>query len=317
MMKQFICEERYAEQMRDVVLPYLNSRRTDEQLPSFDGKPLHVATFRADEPIAEAVVAHGFTESIEKYHEVIYYLLTAGMNVTIYEHRGHGRSYRAVKNNSWTHIDRFEEYILDLEAIVNRVKEKSDLPRFLLGHSMGGAVVALYLEKHPTDFAKAVLLSPMIAPSTGNFPVWVAKLICRTAILFGKSKKRIFNGKDYPGIERFEDACSSSEPRFQYYNEIKSTHPEYQNFAPTYRWLIESLGVTKKILAKGAVEKIKIPVLLVQATQDYVVRLEPQNEFVDRLPNGKIVHADCKHESFDSPDNVWRELIETILAFLA
>ena len=316
-MKQFIPEINYAEEMKNVVLPYLDARRTDEQVPSFDGKPLHVVTFRADEPVAEAIVSHGFTESVEKYHEVIFYLLTSGMNVTIYEHRGHGKSYRAVENNSWTHIDRFEEYVEDLEVIVGRVKEKSTLPRVLLGHSMGGAIAALYLEKHPTDFVKAVLLSPMIAPATGNFPAWVAKLICRTAILFGKSRKRVFVSTDYPGIERFEDACSSSEARFQYYNEIKSTHPEYQNFAPTYRWLLESLGVTKKILAKGEVEKIKIPVLLVQAIQDYVVLLEPQNKFVDRLPDGKIVQADCKHETFDGPDTVWHDLIETILAFLA
>lgn len=316
-MKQFISETGYAEQMQSIVLPYLNSRRTDEHLPSFDGKFLHVATFKADEPRAEAVIAHGFTESIEKYHEVIYYLLTANMNVTIYEHRGHGTSYRAVENKSWTHIDRFEDYILDLEVIVDRVKKQSDLPRYLLGHSMGGAISALYLEKHPTDFAKAVLLSPMIAPSTGSTPVWVARLICRTAILFGKSKKRVFVSQDYPGIEQFESSCSSSEPRFQYYNEIKSTHPEYQNFAPTYRWLIESLGVTKKILRKGEVEKIKIPVLLEQAKQDNMVLPEPQNKFVSRLPNGRIVYADCKHEAFDSPDNVWRELIETILEFLA
>ena len=81
--------------------------------------------------------------------------------------------------------------------------------------------------------------------------------------------------------------------------------------------MLESLGVTKKILKKGEVEKIKLPVLLVQATQDNIVLLEPQNAFVRRLPDGKIVYATCKHETFDSPDEVWRDLIAEILGFLS
>ena len=224
-MEQFICENNYLQEMQDTVLPYLAARRKEEMLPSFDGKLLHVLTFRADTPHADAVIVHGFTESAEKYHEVVYYLLVSGMNVTIYDQRGHGKSYRAVEKTSLTHIEHFEEYVMDLEVIVRRIKEQSNLPTYLIGHSMGGAVSALYLEKHPTDFDKAVLLSPMIAPATGSTPAWVAKAICRTAILFGKSRKRVFVSTDYPGYEKFEDACSSSEIRFQYYNAIKSTHP--------------------------------------------------------------------------------------------
>lgn len=316
-MEKFIREDQYAQEMRTTVLPYIASRRADEQTPSYDGKLLHVVTFRADAPRAEAIIVHGFTESVEKYHEVVYYLLTSGMNVTIYEQRGHGRSYRAVSDPQLTHIDDFDEYIRDLEGIVRRVKGQSDLPTYLIGHSMGGAVSALYLEKHPTDFDRAVLLSPMIAPATGGFPAWVAKLVVRTAVLCGKGKKRLFNAREYPGVERFEESCSSSEARFQYYNEIKSTHPEYQNYSASYRWLSEAFGVTKKILKKGAVEKIGIPLLLVQAMQDNVVLPEPQNRFVSRLPHGRIVRADCKHESFDATDDVWQELIGTILDFLS
>ena len=70
-MERFICEDNYLQEMQNTVVPYITERRTDAQLPSFDGKLLHVATFTADSPRAEAVVVHGYTESIEKYHLVI------------------------------------------------------------------------------------------------------------------------------------------------------------------------------------------------------------------------------------------------------
>ena len=303
--------------MQSVVLPYITERRTDAQLPSFDGKPLHVATFKADAPRADAVVVHGYTESIEKYHEVIYYFLLSGMNVTIYEQRGHGKSYRAVEDKTLTHIDSFDEYVNDLEAVVRSVKAQSELPTYLVAHSMGGAVAALYLEKHPEDFAKAVLLSPMIAPSTNGVPLGITKLIARTAILFGKGKKRLFNMTEYPGKEHYEDSCASSEARFNYYEAIKSSNKDYQNYSATYSWLFESLCVTKKILKKGEVEKITLPVMMVQASQDTTVLLVPQNEFASRLPNGKVVYTICKHETFRAHDEAWSKLIDDILEFLS
>ena len=316
-MEQFICENNYLQDMQNVVLPYITERRSDEQLPSFDGKPLHVATFKADSPRADAVVVHGYTESIEKYHEIIYYLLTSGINVTIYEQRGHGKSYRAVEDKTLTHIDSFDEYVSDLEAVVRSVKERSGLPAYLIAHSMGGAVAALYLERHPDDFSKAVLLSPMIAPSTNGVPVGLTKFIAKAAVLFGKSKKRLFNMTEYPGKERFADSCASSEARFDYYEAIKSSNEDYQNYSATYSWLLESLRVTKKILKKGEPEKIKIPVLMAQASQDTTVRLVPQNEFAKRLPDCKVVYAICKHETFRAHDEVWKNLIENIIEFLA
>ena len=316
-MERFICEDNYLQEMQNTVVPYITERRNDAQLPSFDGKLLHVATFAADSPRAEAVVVHGYTESIEKYHEVIYYLLTSGINVTIYEQRGHGKSYREVDDKTLTHIDSFDEYVNDLEAVVKSVKARGELPTYLIAHSMGGAVAALYLEKHPEDFAKAVLLSPMIAPSTNGVPAGITKLIARTAILFGKRKKRLFNMTEYPGKEHYADSCASSEARFDYYEAIKSSNEDYQNYSATYGWLLESLCVTKKILKKGEVEKINIPVLMVQASQDTTVLLVPQNEFAKRLPKGKVVYTICKHETFRAHDEAWSKLVDDIIGFLS
>ena len=45
-----------------------------------------------------------------------------------------------------------------------------DAPLFLFGHSMGGCVSALFLEKYPDTFKAAVLTSPMLKMLFGTMP---------------------------------------------------------------------------------------------------------------------------------------------------
>lgn len=55
----------------------------------------------------------------------------------------------------------FEDYVVDLKQFHDQVI-MADQPAklFLLAHSMGGAISALYLERWPDDIKAAVLSSP-------------------------------------------------------------------------------------------------------------------------------------------------------------
>ena len=201
-------EADFSRVMEETVIPALSAVREDGTFQGWDGNPLCCHVFRAEKPVGNLVVVHGFTESSEKYDELSWYFLQSGLSVYLYDLRGHAKSYRAVEDRTLTHVDRFEEYVQDLECFLKQVVP-SDLPLFLYSHSMGGGVAALYLEEHPDVFKKAVLSSPMIAPSTGSYPAFVGKAICRLMILFGKGKKRIFLSGEYPGEEKFEDSCGN------------------------------------------------------------------------------------------------------------
>ncbi|MBQ3934788.1 MAG: lysophospholipase [Clostridia bacterium] len=308
-------EEEFDREMETTVAPALRKVREDGTFSGCDGRTLCYHVYRASEPRANLVVVHGFTESSEKYDELSWYFLQSGLSVYLFDHRGHGKSFRAVPDKTLTHVERFEEYVGDLDCFLKQVVPH-DLPLYLYSHSMGGGVAALYLEEHPETFAKAVLSSPMIAPSTGNYPAFIGKAICRVMILFGQAKKRIFLSGEYPGEEKFSDSCGNSEVRFSRYEKFRRTHEDYQNFSPTYRWTLESLKVPKKILKKGRPEKIKTDVLICSAGLDNMVLNPPQKAFASRVPSCRLdEYPESKHEIFISTDGIMEKYVPALLEF--
>ncbi len=241
-------ETDYAQTMEKTILPYNGARRNDGMFDGFDGKKLFMSLYTADDPKGTVVMVHGFTESSEKWQELIYSLLNRGYNVCAYDARGHGRSWRDERlggDLTLTHIDRFEDYVVDLGCFREKTV-RDDLPRILFCHSMGGAAGAMYLEKYKSDcgFDKAVLNSPMIAPNRGRYPMLAAKGLCDINILLGRGCSRSINSRPYPGYEVFEDSAASGKARFDWYEKIKSSTPEFQNYCSTYKLTAEFLKVT-------------------------------------------------------------------------
>ena len=315
-MLTYIEETAYEETMKEKVLPYLAERKQEGFLTGFDGARLYWASYMCDHPVCSMVILHGFTESAEKFSELAYYFMQAGCHIYLLEQRGHGRSERAVEDLTLTHVNRFEDYIRDFERFMEEIVPK-DLPRMLHAHSMGGAVAALYMEKHPDVFEKAILSAPMIAPQRGGFPMFAAKLACLVPIVFGKGNRRTFISGEYPGHEEFQDSCATSRARFDYYEQIRTATPVFQNFSPTYRWTLEALRVTPKILRKSAPEGIRTEILLLQAELDTMVIPDVQRKFIDRVPRGQLVEVTgAKHEIYRSHDGVLRPVTERMLAFI-
>lgn len=306
----------YAAVMNETVLPELDSIREDRMISGKGGMPLFCSVFRPENPVGTVLIVHGFTENICKYSELIYSLVHHDYSVVAYDQRGHGRSGRAegLPHPSVTHVDRFEDYVEDLEMICDAVLRSCPKPWKILAHSMGGAVTALYLEKHHDVFSSAVLCSPMISPNLGGIPAFVVKPFCFAACLFGRGKQYPFFRKPYAGPEAFETSCATDPERFAWYDAVKAARVEFQNSVPSYGWIKESVAVTGKILAPGAPESISCPVLLSAADMDTAVMPEPQKAFISRVPEGKYLFVKgTRHEIFRSRNAElfpwWEEVI--------
>ncbi|MBQ7064135.1 MAG: alpha/beta hydrolase [Firmicutes bacterium] len=309
-------DDQYAETMRSVVDPYLAEHGEQREIICSDGAKLYALRYRADEPRGTVMLLHGFTENAYKFSEVIFGFLQNGWNVVVYDQRGHGRSSRdaRVKDLREVNIDRFGQYVEDLRTVYQQLMQDQPRPWVVWSHSMGGAVAALALEEQPDAFDKAVFSSPMIAPSTGGFPVWVGKSMCYFFKLIGKAREHTFLSQLREGREAFENSCATDIKRFDWYEDVRSETPEFQTCAPTYNWTLEAMRVTPRILAKGKVEKIQIPVRVYSAALDNIVQIEPQKIFASRLPHGEFVCvADAKHEIYRSEDKVlfpyWEEML--------
>ena len=306
----------YAEIMNGTVLPWLKEKEREAIIPGFEDRPIYCVSYEAEDPVATVLLVHGFTENAYKYSELIWSLLHLHYSVVAYDQRGHGRSWRAdgIPSASVTHVDRFTDYIHDLKIICDAYRPDPSRPFLVFAHSMGGAVVSLFLEQYQDVFSAAVLSSPMIAPNTGGVPAPAASLIGLFAKLIGHRKKNPFFIKPYSGPEDFNTSCATDPARFAWYDEVKASRTDFQNSVPSWQWSCEAVHVTGKILAPGAPERISCPVLLCAADVDSSVLPGPQKEFIGRVSGGKYLFVrDSRHEIFRSANEVlfpwWHEVI--------
>ncbi|HEF5870888.1 TPA: lysophospholipase [Burkholderia cenocepacia] len=128
---------------------------------------------------ATIALVHGLAEHAGRYAALAGRLNAAGIDVLAIDLRGHGQS---PGKRAWA--DRFDDYLNDADALVAEAA-RGDAPLFLMGHSMGGAVAALYaIERAPARghaLTGLVLSSPALAPGR-DVPRWmlaVSRVISR------------------------------------------------------------------------------------------------------------------------------------------
>ncbi|MBU9142167.1 alpha/beta hydrolase [Burkholderia multivorans] len=131
------------------------------------------ADARAAAPRATVALLHGLAEHAGRYAPLAARLNAAGIDLLAIDLRGHGRS---PGKRAW--VARFDEYLDDADALVAEAA-RAPTPLFLMGHSMGGAIAALYaIERAPArgrTLAGLVLSSPALAPGR-DVPRWMLAL---------------------------------------------------------------------------------------------------------------------------------------------
>ncbi len=107
-----------------------------------DGVNLRVGVWQtAGECKGTVLFFPGRGDYIELYGHPISSFVNAGFNVMIIDWRGHGLSDRIAKIPKVGHINSFEEYQRDVDAMMRCAEELNLVEPFLLvGHSMGGCV---------------------------------------------------------------------------------------------------------------------------------------------------------------------------------
>ncbi|CAG6021189.1 unnamed protein product [Menidia menidia] len=130
----------------------------------------------AGPPRALVFIVHGAGEHSGPYEEIAQRLRDLSLLVFAHDHVGHGQSEGDRMN-----IKDFQVYIRDsLQHIDLMTARHPDLPVFIVGHSMGGAISILTACERPSDFAGVVLIAPMVQmnpESATPFKIFVAKLL--------------------------------------------------------------------------------------------------------------------------------------------
>jgi acylglycerol lipase len=139
-----------------------------------DGVELPLYRWPAATPtLASVALIHGLAEHAGRYAALAARLNAAGIELVAIDLRGHGHA-----PGKRAFVKRFDDYLLDAQALLDATAERCT-PLFLMGHSMGGAVAALYaierLKASGRRLNGLILSSPALAPGH-DVPRWMLKL---------------------------------------------------------------------------------------------------------------------------------------------
>ena len=245
------------------------------------------------EPVGHVALLHGYAEHLGRHTEVTRALAGAGYAVHLFDARGHGQS-----GGKRAHVDRFDEYLSDLELFLARIREESaSRPTFVVAHSHGALISALYLLSHPEAVRGAVFSSPYFRLKLRVSPV---------KILAGKLIANLL-----PSLPMKNELKPEQLTRDVAIQDATRKDPLYQHIA-TPRWFNQSSAAQETVLRRAT--EFVTPLLILCGGADPIADPKAARDFFDHAtsPDKQFKQYDgLVHEIFHEPerDVVFRDLI--------
>jgi alpha-beta hydrolase superfamily lysophospholipase len=143
--------------------------------PSDDGIELYYQHWWSDPPAhGVMVMVHGLGGHSGLFDNVVAAIATVGYHLYALDLRGNGRS-----PGRRGYINRWSEFRGDVGAFLDFINQSQpNLPKFILGHSVGGAVVLDYVLHDPIGLQGAIISNPTLgAVGISPFRFAIARLL--------------------------------------------------------------------------------------------------------------------------------------------
>jgi alpha-beta hydrolase superfamily lysophospholipase len=269
-------------------------RRVEQQLAGADDLPLFRRAWLPSEPKRAVVVIHGFAEHSGRYEGLGSWFAERGHAVHAYDHRGHGHSA-----GERGHVERFSDFLDDAERMVEQVRrEHPGLPLVLVGHSMGGLILAALLRERRPDVTAAVSSGAALALAERmpRAQVAAARLLRRLT-----PRLSIAAGLDVEGLSRDPEVIR-----------------RYVDDPLVFRRLTVSLAVELHDASRRTAEGgsgVQLPMLLLHGERDSLCPPEGSRRFHAAIPEGRSqlrVYPELRHEIFNEPEaeQVFRDALQ-------
>ena len=297
------------------------------------------------------IVIPGSAGSYIQFAELMYDMQKAsGQKIAFFmmDNRGQGLSTWFNPNNekgfNGLYVDHFSKYVRDLKHFYGHIvrpkigkleKEyNKKIPVFAFGHSLGGGIIAKYIEFLSHDFNGVILSSPAIkALSWPKRPLahWATSSIIKQ----GGGSYYIPTGYSFHEPQLFNSVfCqTSNKDRFYYWQKVqdpgffeneKLIHPNsggevLRMSYPTYWWTTQLIEGTNSLSDSGHASRVRTPYIILQAGNDQLVSLEAMFEYLKNTPwgIGKIIKfTNSNHDIMYEKKSIRDRYITEILEFL-
>ncbi|HEX2213433.1 MAG TPA: alpha/beta hydrolase [Mycobacterium sp.] len=236
------------------------------------------------EPRGAIVLCHGYAEHARRYDHVAERFGAVGLVTYALDLRGHGRS-----GGKRVYLRNIGGYTKDFATLVGiAAADHPDLPRIVVGHSMGGGVVFTYGVEHSGDFTAMVLSGPAVYAQDAVSPVMitVAKVV----------------GSILPGlpVEELPTEAVSGDP---------DVVAAYMADPMVHHGKLPA-GIAKALIKVGETMpqragSLTAPLLVVHGEQDKLIPVEGSRRLLECVGSTDAhlkVYPELYHEVFNEPE---------------
>jgi lysophospholipase len=286
-----------------------------------DGVTLRYARWRptARRNRGTVCVVPGRSECIEKYFEVTAELRRRGFAVLVFDLRGQGGSERLLDDPRKGHVDSFDEYVADIDAIAAQVMlPVMPPPYFALGHSMGAAALLLALDRGRSPFERAVILAPLVNLVDLPLP-GLAKATAVGFDFFALGASYVPGGGATSMATRpFAGNTLTSDPiRYQKMADLVAAHQQLGLGDPTIRWTLAMFDAFARFRNRDFGRRFSTPTLMVLPGADPLCSTPAAEELATRLRACQVVLVPgARHEILTERDGYRAQFYAAFDAFI-
>ncbi|TMW94505.1 hypothetical protein EJD97_010184 [Solanum chilense] len=257
-------------------------------------------------PKAMVYFCHGYGDTCTFFVEgIARKLASSGYGVFAMDYPGFGLS-----EGLHGYIPSFDKLVDDVIEHYSKAKENPEicnLPSFLFGQSMGGAVALKVHMKQPDAWSGAVLVAPMCKIADDMVPPWLV-----TQILVGIAKF-LPKQKLVPQQDLAELAFRDVKKREQAaYNVIAYKH------RPRLQTAVELLNTTQEL--EKQLDKVYLPLLILHGENDRVTDPSISKALYEKASSSDkklILYKDAYHSLLEGePDDIILRVLGDIISWL-
>lgn len=294
--------------------PIVGTTQTD------DGIALRYAHWKTLTPPTKGTVLllGGRAEYIEKQYETVSNLREKGYDVLCFDWRGQGLSTRLLSDSRKGFVDNFDQYVLDLETIMNDVAlPDCRAPYFILAHSTGSLVAMLAAPQISTKVERMVLGSPLLGLSSIPFSQSIVKFVTGALHVSGLGRVFVAGGPNQDQKRSFiGNKLTSDSTRFDRNKKFSEEFLNHTIGGPTASWVFAACRAMDKVADQDFFSNLSIPTLLIAAGNDKIVSNSAVEYVGRRMRSGKmLIIKGSKHEILQEKDIFREQLLAAFYTF--
>lgn len=260
-----------------------------------DGLKLRIAICPVQGAKGVVLLFPGRTELVEKYGRVMTRLAKQGYSSAAIDWRGQGLSDRMLEDRLIGHVGRFRDYQRDVAALVDALHALPG-PRYLLAHSMGGAI-GLRAVLDGLDVKAAAFSAPMWGIKMPAYQDTLSRLVIRVLSGIGQGDMRAPGTVTHSYLLENSFAGNNLTTDLDEWTYMKRQVEQVPDFAlagPSINWVRQAIVECNALVASKPRD---IAILTGLGGDETIVPRKPIEDRMARWPSGAVLHVPgARHE---------------------